>query len=423
VRPQFESVHLSHFDGPAGEVPPRIAKRFVFYGDLARFASLTESGRARRTPIRCKKRPGRKQCRGLLVVRRRDLPAALEWECPECSAMGHISGWEDTDADLRRFALDPDQETRPVTVSVPAHAALRDVARTDASLIPLAYGAEVDDAGGPILLVAAADSLRYASVVLRHSLVAPSQRACELLCELAEALTTVTADWQRESAFIELDPATSEAVAGVLNELEDSREPEFVPARPRPRPKSTRRRATEPQTFQIKVTLRNVKPPVWRRLIVPSDISLPALHEVVQAAMGWFDCHLHLFRVRDREFSPPGDFEPIGEDSRKVSLDEIAPRKGSRVVYEYDFGDGWCHDIVVEDVIDGRCSSVRCLKGRRRCPPENCGGPWGYAELREAVADPTHERRDELLEWIPEDFDPEEFDVVQTDALVRDVRV
>lgn len=415
---QFESVHLPHFEGDA--VPTRIAKQRAFYGDLARFASGTESGRARRTPIRCRRRPGHKQCRGLIVVRRRNLPARIEWECPECSAGGAISGWEETDADLRHLDLDPGAAARAVAVSVIEHAALRQAARVDASLVPLAWGAQVDDAGQPHLLVRPQESLRYGRALLRQALGA-SPRHGGLLVALAEALTGVA---EPPNAFMELDAATATALAGALLALQDVRAPAFVPVPPRPRPRSTALRNAQPKTFQIKVTLRDVKPPVWRRLTVPSDISLPALHGVLQSALGWGNCHLHLFRVRDRVFAPRCDeFDSIGEDSRDVALEQIAPRKGSRVVYEYDFGDGWSHDIVVEDIVDGQCSSVRCLKGRRRCPPEDCGGPWGYAELCEALADPTHQRHHELREWVPDGFDPEEFDVVDTDAIVRDIPV
>jgi hypothetical protein len=418
--PRFESVHLSHFEGPTANVPPRIAKQLAFYGDLARFASCTESGRARRTPIRCRRRPGHKQCRGLIVVRRRNVPARIEWECPGCSAGGAISGWEETGADLRHLDLDPDKAARAVAVSVPEHAALREAARVDASLVPLAWGAQVDEAGQPHLLVTPRESLRYGRVLLRHAWEA-SPRYGGLLIALAEALANVA---DPGAAFMELDAATGEALAGALLRLPDVRQPEFIPMRPRSRPRSTERCNAQPKTFQIKVTLRDVKPAIWRRLIVPSDILLPALHEVLQAAVGWSNCHLHLFRVRNRVFAPPCDeFEPIGQDSHDVSLAQIAPRKGSRVVYEYDFGDGWSHDIIVEDVVDGRCPSVRCLKGRRRCPPEDCGGPWGYAELCEALADPTHERHDELREWFPDGFDPEAFDVVETDAIVRAIPV
>src|SRR5690606_28206293 len=127
--PPYESVSLPDFDDPEGEAP-NVAKRFAFYGDLARFASSTGSGRHRQTPVQCRRRPGRRQCRGLLVVRRQDLPAAIEWECPSCSAAGCISGWEGTPADLRGIDLGPATGTRIVAVSVPTHAALREIART-----------------------------------------------------------------------------------------------------------------------------------------------------------------------------------------------------------------------------------------------------------------------------------------------------
>ena len=269
-----------------------------------------------------------------------------------------------------------------------------------------------------------AESLDCAPLVLREALMATKERNGRLLAELAGALA-MAAQMGREDAASR-DNASGDTVqaprksrGGVRGRLGHAVPSEVGRVRPRPRPKPV----TEPETFQLKVTLRDVKPPVWRRLIVPAAIRLSALHELLQPAMGWQDSHLHAFRVGDHVFAPPGDFEPLGDDSRAVALAAIAPGKGSRLVYEYDFGDGWCHDIVVEDVIDGRCAAVRCVKGRRRCPPEDCGGPWGYAELREAIAAPAHERHDEVREWLPADFDPDEFDVAYVDALVLSIRV
>jgi hypothetical protein len=223
----------------------------------------------------------------------------------------------------------------------------------------------------------------------------------------------------------EMDAGTDQAMVSALEVLQEKLGPETLIPSPKGRPESGKSGGSkgEPRTFKIKVTLRDVKPPVWRRLEVPSDITLPKLHEVLQTAMGWFDCHLHAFRVGDRVFAPPGDWDSIGEDSSRVTLDRLAPRKGSRLIYEYDFGDGWCHDILVEDVTAGRCGTIRCLKGRRRCPPEDCGGPWGYADLCEAIADPGHERHAELIEWTGNDFDPEEFDLEDIDAALRHVRL
>ncbi len=419
---RYESVHLPHFAGEAGVVPPGIAERRALYGDLARFASLAESGILRKTPIQCPKRPGRKPCRGLLVVRRSDVPPRVGWQCPECSAGGQISGWEESGDDLRREPFPP-AEGRVVRVSARAHTALREIARTDDELIPLVYGAEVEGAAQPVLRVRDADGARYTTALFRHLVAVSSDRCRVLLAEILMALSEALGQGAAGSppGLIQLDPAIGRDLARALLELDDAAPPEFIPAAPRRGPRSTRRR--QPMTYRIKVTLRGVSPPVWRRLIVPSDLKLPMLHEVLQAAMGWYDCHLHLFQVGDRAFAPPGDFDPVGEDSRDISLHDIAPRKGSRVTYEYDFGDGWRHDIVVEDVIDGRCEAARCLKGRRNCPPEDCGGPMRYTEFRAAIADPSHEEHESWRELLPSDFDPEAFDLVQTDALVRRVRL
>lgn len=356
-------------------------------------------------------------------MRRRDLPAAIEWLCPECEAVGRISGWEDTDADLRGLELGPGPGATTVAVSVDAHRELRDIARDDAAWLPLAYGAVVVG-DSPALTVTREQAVRFRTLATTAALVVASDRRRRRLVDIADALAIASAQRTAADPFVALDAALGAALGEFVMSLDDVAPPQFVPARARPRPKSTRGKAarTAP-TFQLKVTLRDVRPPVWRRLIVPADISLDALHTVLQAAMGWYDCHLHLFRAGDREFAPPGDWEPVGEDSTGVVLRDLAPGKGSRLIYEYDFGDCWVHDILVEKVIDQQCAQVRCLTGRRRCPPEDCGGPWGYEELRAALADPRHERHDEMRAWAPEGFDAEEFDVVQVDDAVRRVRV
>jgi hypothetical protein len=186
--------------------------------------------------------------------------------------------------------------------------------------------------------------------------------------------------------------------------------------------------ATAPPTsvrhHQLKITLRHGKPPIWRRVLVTSDMQLPFLHQILQAAMGWHDSHLHLFRVGDRCLAlPADDFEPLGDDERLVSLAQLAPRKGSRFVYEYDFGDGWEHDVLVEDVVVRDELDIRCLAGKRACPPEDCGGVGGYAELLAVLADPVHESHQEMMEWTGGPIDPEEFDLsVINDRIVDYLR-
>ena len=176
--------------------------------------------------------------------------------------------------------------------------------------------------------------------------------------------------------------------------------------------------STGADIYQIKVTLRHVKPPVWRRLEVPADIRLGKLHEVLQIAMGWTDSHLHGFRkghdsygVPDPDF--PGDFK----NERNVRFDHLAA-EGETIVYDYDFGDNWEHDIKIEKVVPPQkgVHYPRCTKGKGACPPEDCGGPWAYAELLSAIKNPKQEEHEELLEWVGVDFDPACFDMEEVNA-------
>ncbi len=163
---------------------------------------------------------------------------------------------------------------------------------------------------------------------------------------------------------------------------------------------------------QIKVVLRGAEPPIWRRLQVPASMTLADLHHVLQVAMGWGDCHLHQFTIAGVRYGID-DGEGWGlacKDERHAKLYQVA-RKGARFVYEYDFGDGWEHDIIVENVSPVEEAYPVCLAGEQACPPEDCGGVWGYDDFLRALADPAHEDREELLEWVGEEFDPERFDL------------
>ncbi len=167
-------------------------------------------------------------------------------------------------------------------------------------------------------------------------------------------------------------------------------------------------------TYQLKITLKYVRPPIWRRVQVSSDITLARLHRIVQAAMGWYDSHLHQFIVGETYYGVPSR-EDLSEvkDEKEVRLDQILPRPGRKMVYEYDFGDGWEHAIVLEKVLtlDSKTRYPLCLDGARACPPEDCGGVPGYADFLQAIRSPDHEDHEEMLEWIGGEFDPEEFDL------------
>lgn len=164
--------------------------------------------------------------------------------------------------------------------------------------------------------------------------------------------------------------------------------------------------------MQIKVALLGVsKPPVWRRLQVCPDMSLDRLHEAIVAAFGWAGYHMHVFESGLERFGSP-DPELRFNDERAVSLGELLRDVGDRLLYTYDFGDDWEHEVTVEELLDAdpeaRYPVLVAAKGA--CPPEDCGGPWGYAELKEILADPSHNRHEEMLEWLELDdasaFDP-----------------
>jgi hypothetical protein len=176
---------------------------------------------------------------------------------------------------------------------------------------------------------------------------------------------------------------------------------------------------------QFKVTLRGVKPPVWRRVLVPSDFSLRKVHDVLQIVMGWTDTHLYEFTAGrtdygDRDEDAPWDLR----SARMAKLFRIAPSAGAKLLYKYDFGDGWEHDVVVEAILQpaGGMRYPVCVAGKRACPPEDCGGPYGYAELLEALGDPEHPEHEEKVDWIGDDLDPEAFDLDEINASLRRIR-
>lgn len=179
-----------------------------------------------------------------------------------------------------------------------------------------------------------------------------------------------------------------------------------------------------PSIHTIKVSLRHMKPPVWRRLQVPSTANLAQLHHIIQAAMGWYDCHLHQFEVNGRCYADPEHQLDETIDEARLTLTRL--RAGQRFTYWYDFGDDWWHDIGVESVdqADPALAYPRCVTGRRACPPEDCGGPWGFAELMSALGDDTHPQHEYSRDWmdqIGEDgYNPTRFDLAEiNEALTR----
>ena len=166
--------------------------------------------------------------------------------------------------------------------------------------------------------------------------------------------------------------------------------------------------------YQLKITLESVEPLIWRRIVVPSEFTLYDLHRVVQIAMGWEDSHLHDFTIKRKRYAlpDPDEFDEA-EDESTAQLDGLV-RPRTTFTYLYDYGDSWRHAILVEKTLDEVERPLpACLDGARACPPEDSGGPWGYADKLQALAGPESDDEDtqELREWLGADFDPEGFEV------------
>lgn len=166
--------------------------------------------------------------------------------------------------------------------------------------------------------------------------------------------------------------------------------------------------------YQLKVSLRGIEPPVWRRIQLYRHKRFFDLHLTLQAAMGWLNYHLHLFEVgktmiTDEEILR--EWEEEGVDDREARLMDFVRAVGTKFMYEYDFGDSWKHELTLEAILPVKPGAPypRCLDGARACPPEDVGGVWGYERFLEAIADPDDEEHEEFLEWAGGTFDPEAF--------------
>lgn len=182
---------------------------------------------------------------------------------------------------------------------------------------------------------------------------------------------------------------------------------------------------------QIKITLKNSKPPIWRRVLVNSDITFEELHYTIQISMGWGIYHLYEFDIDqyrigivmdEQEDFGYGSSEVI--DAAEITLAEILSRGISRITYEYDFGDSWIHQLEIEKILplEPHTFYPVCLKGRLNCPPEDVGGIPGYYQLLEILKDKDHPEHEEMKEWMGGGFDPSEFDLEETNMFLREIR-
>jgi hypothetical protein len=178
--------------------------------------------------------------------------------------------------------------------------------------------------------------------------------------------------------------------------------------------------------YQLKITLMYSDPAIWRRVVVPANFKLDRLHQFIQRVMPWTDSHLHQFIVGrtcygrpDPEFADKGS-ETLNE--KHYTIADIAPGAKKKFIYEYDFGDGWEHEIVVEKVLppDAGFKRVICLAGENACPPDDCGGIGGYYEMLKIIADPKHPDHGHMKEWLGGERGLARFDLDETnDALKR----
>ena len=182
------------------------------------------------------------------------------------------------------------------------------------------------------------------------------------------------------------------------------------------RPKSTKSVAST--VHQLKITLTEVKPPIWRRIEV-KDCTLAELHEILQVSMGWQECHLHLFKIGSEHYGDPDQWPKEFEDDAdtlnegNAKLSQLLANGVKKFLYTYDMGDCWDHAVLIEKTFPAEpgVKYPRCSGGQRACPPEDCGGAPGYQNFLEAVRDPGHEEHDAMLEWVGGSFDAEAFDL------------
>ncbi|MEN9632753.1 MAG: hypothetical protein RL077_1157 [Verrucomicrobiota bacterium] len=184
--------------------------------------------------------------------------------------------------------------------------------------------------------------------------------------------------------------------------------------------------------YQLKVVMLGSAPPIWRRLQVPGDAKLDWLHAVLQVTIGWTNSHLHQFKVGEICYSDTRHHSAEFEDDQKIleerkfDLRQIAPREQDVILYEYDFGDSWDHEITVEKILQNTAASsstsARCLDGARACPPEDCGGISGYEDLLKILGNRKHPEHKRMKEWLGRPVDAAAFDVEKTNLWLRKLK-
>lgn len=178
----------------------------------------------------------------------------------------------------------------------------------------------------------------------------------------------------------------------------------------------------ESRLYLLKISLVDIEPQIWRRIVVPASITLDRLHDVIQIVMGWTDSHLHQFTIGKKRYTEYLEYQEDGFEDGNYRLGDLVKQKNRKFSYLYDFGDSWEHEIVLENnryvnpdphyfADSDPQSAIECLEGARACPPEDVGGVPGYYEFCKAMKNPKHKEHKSYLEWYGSDYDSEKFDV------------
>lgn len=185
--------------------------------------------------------------------------------------------------------------------------------------------------------------------------------------------------------------------------------------------------APQMKNYQIQVSLKNISPKIWRRLLIPADIPLQDFHKVIQTSMGWWNYHLHQFMKDGKYYLEKTEYddfwdEMVHVDYSELKLCDLLKKENDKIGYEYDFGDGWLHDIVLEKILDqdSGVNYPQCVAGKRNCPPEDCGGPYGYSNFLKIISNPRDKEYKEMIEWAGGKFDPEAFDKEAINNLLKE---
>lgn len=200
-------------------------------------------------------------------------------------------------------------------------------------------------------------------------------------------------------------------------------------ARPSTSPRAVARRVKQLRTmlYQLRIELKEVQPLVWRRLLVPENVTLAKLNSILYQTMGWHGGHLHEYVVGRMHYGIPDDDWPGPEptiDERRVRLNTLVEAGARRFTYLYDFGDSWEHTVKVEDLVmpPREGARIRCIAGENACPPEDVGGPNAYFDFLTAVRDPTHEEHASMLEWAGGSFDPIAFEITEVNERLAAIK-